>query len=169
VELRLDLLCKLDAQHDLPVLLAGTRLPVIVTLRAKWEGGGPHFCGTEESRLQALWLAVSLGAAFVDVELKASSDFFSLAPIGWTKTHTRTRFILSSHDFIETPSLAILNDIHAAAVSAGADIVKIATTCLSILDIERLETLLATHKEFPTAALGMGQDGLVCFLRASLV
>ncbi len=159
VELRLDCLDVFDATKDLPSLLAGTRLPAIATLRASWEGG--KYKGTEEARVRALWHAVELGAAFVDVELKAAAPFFAAAPPGWKRDASRTRFILSSHNYAETPSLEDLRETHRAAVAAGADIVKIATTSTSITDVQRLEALLSHEKGRPTIALGMGEAGLV--------
>lgn len=161
VELRLDCLSSFESARDLPVLLEGCRLPVIVTRRASWEGGKP-FNGTEEERLSTLWDAVALGVAYVDVELKAAAQFFALTPHGWAREMSRTRFILSSHDYEHTPSEDELEFLHSATVAAGADIVKIATTCHRITDVERLEAFLALcGQRKQTIALGMGQDGLV--------
>jgi len=167
VELRLDCLEAFDAVADLPALLKGTELPVVATLRASWEGG--KYRGSEEARLRALWRAVELGVAFVDVELKAAAQFFAAAPQGWTRAACRTRFILSSHNYATTPSLEALQETHRAAVAAGADVVKIATTCALITDVSRLEALLALQKERPTIALGMGEAGLVRRCPAALL
>ena len=160
VELRLDFLPSFD-EKALAQLLAATTLPLIATLRASWEGGQP-FSGTEEERLTALWSAVTLGVAFVDVELAAARRFFALAPAGWQRHGgSTTRFILSSHNYERTPPLAELAEIHRSAVQCGAHIVKIATHCQSVLDVERLEKLLSSHTSIPTIALGMGESGLV--------
>ena len=166
VELRLDFLERFDAAADLPALLAGTRLPAIVTYRASWEGG--KYGGDEAPRLRALWHAVELGAAFVDVELKAAARFFAAAPQGWTRGAGRTRIIVSSHNYAETPALDALRALHAEAVAAGADIVKIATTATRLVDVVRLEALLSESRDIPTIALGMGEAGLVCACAAGI-
>ena len=159
VELRLDFLQGLQPATDLSALLAGTKLPAIVTYRPNWEGG--KYEGAEEARLRALWLAVELKAAYVDVELKAAAPFFAASPQGWQRGKSGTRFILSSHNYRETPSVEDLRALHARAVAAGADIVKIATTAQRIIDVARLETLLSQERDKPTIALGMGEAGLV--------
>lgn len=159
VELRLDFLEGFEPAADLPTLLAGTKLPAIVTYRPNWEGG--KYAGAEEARLRVLWLASELKAAFVDVELKAAASFFAASPQGWQRGKGVTRFILSSHNYSETPALDDLRALHARAVAAGADIVKIATTAQRIVDIARLESLLSTERGKPTIALGMGEAGLV--------
>ena len=159
VELRLDFLQGFDPATDLRTLLAGTKLPTIVTYRPNWEGG--KYAGEEEARLRVLWLAAELKAAFVDVELKAAAPFFAASPQDWQRGKGVTRFILSSHNYSETPSLVDLRALHARAVAAGADIVKIATTAQRIVDIARLEALLSLERSKPTIALGMGEAGLV--------
>src|SRR5262245_21665157 len=65
VELRLDFVEHPDVQGA----LEGRRRPVIVTCRARWEGGG--FKGSEEERERILTEAVDAGAEFVDVEARA--------------------------------------------------------------------------------------------------
>jgi 3-dehydroquinate dehydratase/shikimate dehydrogenase len=160
VELRLDFLSGFSAERDLPALLSAARLPLVVTFRPAWEGG--QFAGAEEERLAALWVAVREGAAFVDVELKAAARFWALAPPDWLRSD-KTRFIVSSHNYSETPSCEALSRLHAEALSAGADVVKIATTCKAITDVARLEALLASQRGTPTIALGMGEAGLVRF------
>ena len=158
-ELRLDFLSGFDADRDLAALLAGSPLPVIVTFRPTWEGGS--YGGPEEPRLAALWRAVQQGAAYVDVELKAASQFFASTPQGVQRSATGTKIILSSHNYVETPSLEELRSIHRLAVKAGADIVKVAAMCQCITDVHRLVALLAEERTRPTIALGMGEAGQV--------
>jgi 3-dehydroquinate dehydratase/shikimate dehydrogenase len=64
-EFRFDLIRK----ADLAMLLLSTRKPVIATCRPVWEGG--EFRGPEEERLDILAAASLLGAAYVDIELRA--------------------------------------------------------------------------------------------------
>ncbi len=70
VELRLDSV----SDPDVAAALAGRRLPVIITCRPTWEGGG--FRGSEQERRRLLEQALALGADFVDVEWRA--DFVEL-------------------------------------------------------------------------------------------
>jgi len=158
-ELRLDFLADFDAKNALPALLQGSSLPVIVTFRPDWEGG--NYSGPEDQRLRALWLAVQLGAAYVDVELKAAAQFFASSPQASGETSRVTKIILSSHNYTETPSIEDLCRIHRAAVAAGADIVKIAAMCQHITDVHRLQALLTEERTRPTIALGMGEAGQV--------
>ncbi|KAJ7522541.1 hypothetical protein O6H91_18G016000 [Diphasiastrum complanatum] len=65
VELRVDYIQGFVPETDLPRLISGRVLPVIVTYRPKWEGG--NFEGDEVFRVEALRKAISLGA---DVELQ---------------------------------------------------------------------------------------------------
>ena len=90
VELRLDSVR--DPQAD--GALAGRTLPVIVTCRPVWEGGG--FRGSEEDRLALLSDALTRGAEFVDVEAGAQCEAL-LVP------DRRHRVILSLHDFDGVP------------------------------------------------------------------
>src|SRR4029078_7167774 len=59
---------RVDHSSDVDVagLLAGRRKPVIVTCRAKWEGGA--FEGSEAERRAILRDAIAGGAEYVDVE-----------------------------------------------------------------------------------------------------
>ena len=80
-----------------PARFAGRRAPVVVTCRAKWEGGG--FEGSEEERRRILESAVALGAEYVDVEAAAgfAPDFIALASRAGASS-------LSSHVFGAPPA-----------------------------------------------------------------
>src|SRR5687767_2847394 len=68
VELRVDSVSDPSAAGA----LAGRRTPVIVTCRARWEGGG--FSGSEEERKRLLRDAHELGAEYIDIEARAGFD-----------------------------------------------------------------------------------------------
>ncbi|XP_043722523.1 bifunctional 3-dehydroquinate dehydratase/shikimate dehydrogenase, chloroplastic-like isoform X2 [Telopea speciosissima] len=68
VEIRLDYIQNFQPLHDLEILLRDKPLPVIIVYRPKWEGG--QYEGDEQRRLDALKLAMELGADYIDVELK---------------------------------------------------------------------------------------------------
>ena len=148
VELRLDFLEQFQPERDLPILLKAARMPAIVTYRPTWEGG--QYSGDEAERLRTLQLAAKLGAAYVDVELAAAERKPELPP--------GAGLILSSHNYERTPPLAELQALHARAVAAGADVVKIATTATDITDVATIGALLETVSE-PTIALAMKEPG----------
>ena len=54
------------------------------------------------------------------------------------KNLKRSKLIVSSHNFHDTPSLEDIRNLAARIQAAGADIVKIATTALDITDCARI-------------------------------
>ena len=144
VELRVDHL----ADADMPALLAGRRTPVVVTCRARWEGG--MFEGSELERRALLKNALELGAEFVDVEF--SADFaHELIQLTGGK-----RIVISSHDFDGVPA-----DLPArvrAMRATGAEIVKVAVYPRSLSDNLRLLSLHDPNGK--TVVIGMGPAGM---------
>lgn len=143
VELRMDY----APGADLRRLLKDRPRPVIVTYRAKRQGG--MFEGPEEDRLRLVQKAVDLGAEYVDIELDAAARI---------RRNPKTRLIVSHHDFERTPS--DLGRLHADIVAAGADIVKIATMATDIRDNLAIFDLLRRSKK-ETIALCMGEPGTI--------
>jgi 3-dehydroquinate dehydratase/shikimate dehydrogenase len=142
VELRLDAV----AVPDVAAALAGRTKPVIVTCRARWEGG--HFAGTEEEREAILRQALALGAEFVDVEWRAGFDAL-VAEHG-------PRVVLSSHDFAGVP--ADLEARARAMRATGAGTIKIAVTPHCLSDTLMLRTIAAAGD---AVVVGMGDAGMV--------
>lgn len=144
-ELRLDLM----AEFDLPRLLAGRPLPVIVTCRPPREGG--RWPGSEAERLDVLRQAAALGADYVDLEWDAAHEIAAL-------DRSRTQVILSRHDFNAMPA-----DLAARAASlwqAGADVVKLVGMARGLADCTPVLRLLAEATR-PTIAIAMGEHGLL--------
>jgi 3-dehydroquinate dehydratase / shikimate dehydrogenase len=144
-ELRLDLM----GEFDLPALLAGRPLPVIVTCRPPREGG--HWQDSETARLAVLRQAAVLGADYVDLEWDAAGEIATL-------DRSRTRVILSRHDFAAMPA-----DLAARADSlwqAGADVVKLVGMAQRLADCVPVLRLLAGATR-PTIAIAMGEHGLL--------
>jgi 3-dehydroquinate dehydratase / shikimate dehydrogenase len=145
IELRLDTV----ADPNAAAALAGRTTPVIVTCRAKWEGGS--FGGSEEERKQILTEALNLGADYVDVEWRAGfSDLLA-------RTDGRG-VVISSHDFAGVPS-----DLAAqvqAMRATGADVVKIAVTPKCLADTVPLFDLGAQSPHGHLVVVGMGDYGL---------
>jgi 3-dehydroquinate dehydratase-1 len=92
----------------------------------------------------------------VDVELRSVR---SMAPLLREVAGVGAALILSHHDFRGTPRLPVLRAKVRAAISAGADIAKIATTLRSPADLAVLLQLLAVPSAVPLAVMGMGPLG----------
>jgi 3-dehydroquinate dehydratase/shikimate dehydrogenase len=143
IELRLDMM----GSYDLPVLAAAQGPPLLITNRARAEGGFADGAATE--RLRPLRQAIELGCAYVDVE----ADLYPL--LG---EHGRTRIIVSEHDFNSTPP-----DLEARfrrLAGLGADVTKIAVTPQRAEEALRPLELLA-QAGGPTVAIAMGPQGLI--------
>jgi 3-dehydroquinate dehydratase/shikimate dehydrogenase len=145
VELRLDTV----ADPDVAGALAGRTTPVIVTCRARWEGG--HFAGGEAERLALLAEAWKAGAEYVDVEFAA----WSAAP--WIAKTAGRRLVVSSHDFDGMP--ADLAGRYAAMCATGAAVVKVAVTAHRLADCLPLLTLSPGERQ-QHVVLAMGTPGM---------
>ncbi|HKY20918.1 MAG TPA: type I 3-dehydroquinate dehydratase [Vicinamibacterales bacterium] len=143
IELRLDHVRDPDAT----AAVADRRLPVVVTCRAKWEGG--HFDGSEVERRKILECALALGAEYVDVEAKASFARDLIASTGGK------RIVISTHDYEGVP--ADLIERVRAMRTMGAEIVKVAITARSLADNLRLLQLERSGK---TVLVAMGPVGV---------
>ncbi len=148
VELRLDSV----SDPNVAAALDGRRGPVIVTCRARWEGGG--FQGPEEDRRHLLRQALDLGAEYVDIEWRAHFDDLVAHEQG-------ARILLSSHDFTGVP--ADLEDQARAMRATGARIIKIAvkasrlSDCLPLLSLGRTFDEAAPQRP---VLIAMGEAGL---------
>ena len=91
------------------------------------------------------------------MELLVASVFFA------SKSHTassKTKFIVSSHDYKTTPDNEYLYKLVQAIRDVGADIVKFATTGQDISDGNRvLEVVRTTSQDGPVIGLCMGEKG----------
>lgn len=150
VELRLDLM----SRFDLPLLLAGRPLPVIITCRPPREGGS--WRGSEEERLAVLAQAAEQGVEYVDLEWDSADHAQRL-------DRSRTQVILSRHDFAGTP--ADLERQVQDLWDAGADVVKVAVTAQRLADAAAVLRVLAEATR-PTIAISMGPHGLITRLLA---
>ncbi|XP_035818755.1 shikimate dehydrogenase 1 isoform X6 [Zea mays] len=158
-ELRLDCLAGFAPRRDLPVILAKPRpLPALVTYRPKWEGG--EYEGDDESRFEALLLAMELGAEYVDVELKVADKFMKLIS---GRKPDNCKLIVSSHNYETTPSSEELANLVAQIQATGADIVKIATTATEIVDVAKMFQILVhcQEKQVPIIGLVMNDRGFI--------
>ncbi|KAK9289168.1 hypothetical protein L1049_017642 [Liquidambar formosana] len=94
VEIRLDCLKSFNPQQDIETLIKECPLPTLFTYRPKWEGG--QYDGDENERLDALRLAMELGADYVDIELQVADEFNN--SIRGRKPE-KFKLIVSSHNY----------------------------------------------------------------------
>jgi 3-dehydroquinate dehydratase/shikimate dehydrogenase len=157
-ELRLDYLRDLT-EHDVRDLVAGRPCPVIVTVRAAWEGG--RFGGKEADRLHLLKTAAQAGAEHIDLEYvtwRDNRDSCKHLLQACRKDGRPTRLILSQHDFKRTPGN--LDAMLAEMAASDADVIKLATQARHINDsLRMLEALRCTNK--PAIGLCMGASGVM--------
>ncbi|KAB2597271.1 bifunctional 3-dehydroquinate dehydratase/shikimate dehydrogenase [Pyrus ussuriensis x Pyrus communis] len=155
VEIRLDHLKSFNCSEHLKILIKESPLPTLITYRPKWEGG--QYDGDEKYRLDALRLAMELGADYIDVELQVAHAFIDSI---YGKKPEKFKVIVSSHNYQETPSVEALGNLVARIQATGADIVKIATSALDITDVARIFHI-TVHSQVPTIGLVMGERGLI--------
>ncbi len=149
VELRLDLVDR----PDVAGALHGRRVPVIVTCRAQWEGGG--FAGSEEERRRILESAVTLGAEYVDIEAAAS-----FAP-DFVRSRAGRGIVVSSHLFGDPP--ADLGARYASLRATGAEVVKLAIQVTALEETLPLFELGAKGADEPGRGhvlIAMGNQGV---------
>lgn len=155
VEIRVDFLKNFSPRQDLEILIKQSPLPTLITYRPIWEGG--EYDGDESKRQNALSLALELGADYIDVELKVANEFYNSIQ---GKKPGKTKIIVSSHNYQNTPSVEEIGNLVASIQATGADIVKVATTALDITDSARIFQVLV-HSQVPMIGIVMGDKGFI--------
>jgi 3-dehydroquinate dehydratase I len=155
-EVRIDLI-----GEDWQELACRLKKPWIATNRLAAEGG--RWQGTEARRIEALLLAIELGAEFVDIELR-TKNLEHIVPL----VKKRSKCILSFHDFDRTPPFEELKALIRDQIKAGADVCKAVTTARTFEDNL---TMLRLVSEFPgqkIVSFAMGQEGQISRLLGPL-
>jgi 3-dehydroquinate dehydratase-1 len=147
IEVRLDLI-DVEPLEALRFVRSCTSLSLIVTNR--WMAEGGLFRGSEEERIEQLFLA-SKHADFVDIELRSDlrDEFIEriVKPV-----------IVSYHDFFGMPGPKELRSIVQEISGTRASIAKIAVTPSCLRDnLTLLELLLET--DMPLSVIAMGELG----------
>lgn len=139
--------------------MTALKLPILFTNRPVWEGG--NFAGEEEQRIAALCEAVREGCAYVDIELLAPED--SHRQLIAALEHSKTKLIVSWHNFDNTPSRQELVGRLALMQDRGADIGKIITTAHSHEDVLRVLQLQESAAELGISLIAfcMGRPGVI--------
>jgi len=147
IELRLDFIKNID-NSKIKSIIENSPKPVIATCRPVKFGG--MFKGSEKDRLDLLRTVIDNGATFVDVE-------FQSGIVDKIINNTKSRIIISHHDFKETPSLGNLNSLCETTKKLNPDLIKIVTTANSINDNFRVFEFLNGKNNL--ISFCMGQKG----------
>jgi 3-dehydroquinate dehydratase type I len=162
VELRIDYI----KQVDLKDLLAHQKNRIMVTNRKKEEGG--KFIGEERERIALLIEAVTLGAGFVDMELRTGDDLREMLWNTIMHHEGRSQLIMSHHILNGTPSYSKLQDIFHECVATGARIVKIVTFANTVEDNLNILKLIGYAKKANQKIIAhcMGEKGKISRIMA---
>jgi 3-dehydroquinate dehydratase-1 len=155
IEIRLDAL----ERPAIDPFIAGLSRPLLFTNRPDWEGG--NYKGEEAERVSFLQEAMLAGAAYIDIELKTSHSLKQI--LFKAIDSTKTKLIISSHDFSGTPSSEKLSEILLQQRSSGAHVGKIVTMAGDYQDVLRVLNLQseAAEHDFPLIAFCMGRGGMI--------
>ncbi len=162
LEIRLDLLGIRDlekAAETISKIKSETGLPVLVTNRSVAEGG--KWEGKEEDRTGLLTGLLSFkdGPDAIDIELSAGRKERDKV-IKAAKDQGKT-VIVSSHDFLKTPSLQDMRTTLEEMFLTGADIAKLAVMPQSMEDTLNLLRVALDFKNAgkPVCTIAMGRQG----------
>ncbi|MED6169242.1 hypothetical protein PIB30_019714 [Stylosanthes scabra] len=157
VEISLDHITNFHPHNHLQTILTNKLLPILFSYRPKWEGG--LYEGDENIRLEALQLAMELGADFIDIELKAFSCFKTI--MEQKKKHSNHgKIIVSSYVDGVTPTTSELLNLVTLMQATGADMIKLVTNAEDITEIKRIFSILP-YSKVPLIAYSVGDRGLI--------
>lgn len=150
LELRLDYLDKID-EKELKQILTSTQIPVIFTLRDSTQGGS--YKGTKAERLGDIKRLAKLGPAYFDLECHLPIEEVETL----TKKHPKIKWIISYHNFKETPQ--DLELIYRDMQKLPGDFYKIAAYSHSTLDAMKLLSFVKHHNlDGKIIAMSMGPE-----------
>jgi 3-dehydroquinate dehydratase type I len=118
-ELRVDRMREIKLEK----ILREKEKKIVVTNRRREEGGG--FQGTEKERISYLLKAVDLGADYVDIEASTDAALLAKVKAAIADQGFKTLLIVSSHDFVNTPSERSLKQKLEEGAALAPDILKI--------------------------------------------
>jgi 3-dehydroquinate dehydratase type I len=148
-EVRLDAM----ASCDLERLLAESPVPLVVSCRPVWEGGG--FEGPEADRLERLVRAAELGCEFVDVEWDAATALR-------TRLRSSARLVVSRH-WPSSPPPDLWAEYE--QLRPLADVVKLAVAAIEPRQVLSVFELWS-RASGPLIAMAMGESGRLTRLLA---
>ena len=156
IELRLDGIRGLTAQHIEQLKRGLGSRPAIATLRPSAEGGS--FSGSEAKRATLLENIIKCEFKYIDLELSIPRN--RLAGLVKLCQKRGVKCIVSHHDRSRTPSVARIFHMMKDCAAAG-DIAKVAFAANSVMDTLRLiKAVKLVRKKVPRfIAIGMGGPG----------
>jgi len=175
LELRMDLIGNVNLTKLVQEIRSNPFRPrIVATHRKKEESGlqqGPDDQGNEEERIAALREAIRLGADYVDVELSTPAAFRDSLKELITEHQGRAQLIISWHNFRETPSEAVLENIWQSCREAEAKVIKMVTYANTMADNLRMLRLIpwSLEKGQEIVAFSMGELGKISRIMAPLL
>ena len=159
IEFRVDLLKNLEIDYIIQHLrkIKENGLKIILTVRAKWEGGGQEI--DDNTRFNIFKNCVDL-VDYLDIELSSTEIIGDVIKLGKDKGK---EIIVSFHDFEKTPSEEVIQSIIDKSFDVGADISKYAFKVNSEDDVGRILSISYKNKLLgrKLIAIGMGELGRI--------
>ncbi|MEM9747766.1 MAG: type I 3-dehydroquinate dehydratase [Actinomycetota bacterium] len=155
VELRIDRFADDSATSVIDRARRAGDLAVLATVRIPDEGGE---WGRSEVDRSDLFRSILGHVDAIDVELAALAVDGPMRQVVREAKAAGVAVVVSAHDFAGTPGVDELTRLHADAIEAGADIVKLATTAHDRDALRRLATVLVAT-DHPSAFVAMGDLG----------
>jgi len=154
VEVRFDFL-KIEQIPDAIEMIKKDLSKIVCTLRPKTEGG--KFTGDEKERIAILKLIAEYNPFLLDVEFNTLKKNSSL--VKYLKS-TKTKLLVSWHDFKKTPSSAELKK-KMKQMSKFSSNVKIVCTAKSTDDSNRMLELYSKKGKISLISFAMGDFGRI--------
>ncbi len=154
VEIRFDFL-KIKQIPEAIEMIKKDLSKIVCTLRPKTEGG--KFAGNEKERIAILKLIAEYNPFFLDVEFNTLKKNSSL--VKYLKS-TKTKLLVSWHDFKKTPSSAELKK-KMKQMSKFSSNVKIVCTAKSTDDSNRMLELYSKKGKISLISFAMGDFGRI--------
>lgn len=146
---------------------------IVVTHRRGEESGLPALESSlpEGERIAVLREAVLAGVDYVDVELRTEAGLRDSLKALIAEHRGPTQLILSCHNFQETPSAAVLEDLWRCCREGGAQVIKIVTLARTVADNLRLLRLIpwSLGKGQEIVAFCMGEPGKISRIMAPML
>jgi len=159
IEFRVDLLENLEIDYIRKHLrkIKEKDIDVILTVRAKWEGGGHEI--DDNYRFNIYKECIDL-IDYLDIELSSNNLLSDVVELG---NKSKKNIIISFHDFEKTPSEEVLQGLIDKSFKYGADISKLATKVNTEDDVAKLLSISYKNKKLGRRliTIGMGELGKI--------
>ena len=149
VEFRVDLMDNPTIEH----IEKMSKYPSIITVRANWEGG--EYKGDNNQRIELYKKAIECNVNYIDIELKEERNKELVEYRN--KINSKTKIIVSYHDFEKTPHKNELMEIVEKQLKIG-DIAKFATMANNKNDLLKILAVISIY-ENKIIGIGMGEVG----------